>query len=157
MGRVRMKRLGDASAGSMEGFVKAVVRQGSLVHTDGYLGYLNLGMAGYDHQPVVLRGRGKTAATELLPRVHLVVALLKRWLCSAPIKAPPASTTSTITWTSSPSASIAGVRAIVVCSSGVCSRTRFVLTRFPTRRSWAGPARLDYLAELGSSGSPPPE
>jgi transposase-like protein len=80
MGRVRMKRLDDGSAGSMEGFIKAVVKRGSLVHTDGYLGYSNLGMAGYDHQPVVLRGRGKTAATEFLPRVHLVVALLKRWL-----------------------------------------------------------------------------
>jgi len=28
----------------------------------------------------VLRGRGKNAATELLPRVHLVASLLKRWL-----------------------------------------------------------------------------
>jgi hypothetical protein len=36
--------------------------------------------AGYNHQPVVLRGRGKAAATELLPRVHLVVSLVKRWL-----------------------------------------------------------------------------
>jgi len=49
---------------------------------------LNLGMAGYDHQPVVLRGRGKTAATELLPRVHLVVALLKRWLLGTHQGAP---------------------------------------------------------------------
>jgi len=27
-----------------------------------------------------LRGKGKNAATELLPRVHLVASLLKRWL-----------------------------------------------------------------------------
>jgi transposase-like protein len=80
MGRVRMKRVTDASAGSLEGFVKLVVTRGSVVHTDGYSGYMNLEMAGYKHRPVILRGRGKSAATELLPRVHLVVSLLKRWL-----------------------------------------------------------------------------
>lgn len=80
MGRVRMKRVADGSAGSLEGFVKSVVTRGSEVHTDGYSGYMNLGMAGYKHRPRVQAGRGKTAATELLPRVHLVVSLLKRWL-----------------------------------------------------------------------------
>ena len=80
MGRVRMGRIKDGSAGSLESFVKSVVVPGSIVHTDGYLGYSNLIAAGYNHQPVVLRGRGKAAATELLPRVHLVVSLVKRWL-----------------------------------------------------------------------------
>jgi hypothetical protein len=32
------------------------------------------------HEISVLRGRGASAATELLPRVHLVASLLKRWL-----------------------------------------------------------------------------
>ena len=80
MGRVRMGRIKNGSAGSLESFVKSVVVPGSIVHTDGYLGYSNLIAAGYNHQPVVLRGRGKAAATELLPRVHLVVSLVKRWL-----------------------------------------------------------------------------
>lgn len=80
MGRVRMKRLDDGSAASLEGFVKAVVTPGSVVHTDGYTGYLNLIACGYDHRPVILKGRGREAATELLPRVHLVVSLVKRWL-----------------------------------------------------------------------------
>ena len=80
MGRVRMLRLHDGSAGSLESFVKAVVVPGSVVHTDGYTGYANLTAAGYEHRPIVLRGRPKEAATELLPRVHLVVSLLKRWL-----------------------------------------------------------------------------
>ena len=80
LGRVRMKRITDGSAGSLESFIKSVVVPGSVVHSDGYSGYSNLGAAGYDHRPVVLHGRGKEAATELLPRVHLVVSLLKRWL-----------------------------------------------------------------------------
>jgi len=88
MGRVRMKRVSDASAGSLEGFVKSVVTPGSVVHTDGYVGYMSLRTAGYQHQPLVLRGRGKTAATELLPRVHLVVSLLKRWLLGTHQGAP---------------------------------------------------------------------
>ena len=46
MRRVRMKRVPDGSAGSLEGFVKSVVLPGSVVHTDGYSGYMNLGMAG---------------------------------------------------------------------------------------------------------------
>src|SRR5258708_13066423 len=37
-------------------------------------------MGGYGHERGGLGGGGKTAATEFLPRVHLVVALLKRWL-----------------------------------------------------------------------------
>jgi hypothetical protein len=35
---------------------------------------------GYEHQVSKLQGQGKEAATELLPRVHLVASLLKRWL-----------------------------------------------------------------------------
>jgi transposase-like protein/Zn ribbon nucleic-acid-binding protein len=88
MGRVRMKRVDDASAGSLEGFVKSVVTPGSVIHTDGYSGYMNLGMAGYQHRPRILAGRGRTAATEELPRVHLVVSLLKRWLLGTHQGAP---------------------------------------------------------------------
>ena len=35
---------------------------------------------GYRHEVKVLRGKGKSASTELLPRVHRVSSLLKRWL-----------------------------------------------------------------------------
>jgi ISXO2-like transposase domain len=56
------------------------VTPGSVVRTDGYTGYLNLTGCGYDHRPVVLHGQPRAAATELLPRIHLVASLLKRWL-----------------------------------------------------------------------------
>jgi len=52
---------------------------GSVVHTDGWLGYEPLQARGYIHQVTFLRGHEKSPS-ELLPRVHRVIALLKRWL-----------------------------------------------------------------------------
>ncbi len=51
----------------------------SVVHTDGWRGYRKVRSLGYEHQVTVLKGR-KVEASELLPRVHLVISLLKRWL-----------------------------------------------------------------------------
>ena len=42
-------------------------------------GYSGLDTKGYVHQITVLKGK-KEPASELLPRVHLVISLLKRWL-----------------------------------------------------------------------------
>ena len=42
-------------------------------------GYLPLDGKGYRHEVTFLKGNSKTAS-ELMPRVHLAVALLKRWL-----------------------------------------------------------------------------
>ena len=39
---------------------------------------------GYDPEVSVLRGKGKEAAVENMPRVHLVASLLKRWLMRPP-------------------------------------------------------------------------
>ena len=47
------------------------------MHTDGWQGYA--GLQGYDREVTKIRGRRKEAST-LLPRVHLVASLLKRWL-----------------------------------------------------------------------------
>ena len=49
------------------------------MHTDGWHGYDRLERNGYRHQVTFLRGHDALAA-ELLPRVHRVVSLLKRWL-----------------------------------------------------------------------------
>ena len=48
--------------------------------TDGWEAYAGLTQWGYGHSVHVLRGQGADAATRLLPRVHRVAALLKRWL-----------------------------------------------------------------------------
>jgi transposase-like protein len=79
IGRIRLRRISDASARSLVGFVKESVKPGSAVHTDGWWGYQPLAVRGYHHHVTVLRQQQKSPS-ELLPRVHRVVSLLKRWL-----------------------------------------------------------------------------
>ena len=75
-----MARVADASARSLEGFVQSAVVPGSRIHTDGWDGYAGLPALGYAHEVTVLRGLDSSAPAKLLPRVHRVAALLKRWL-----------------------------------------------------------------------------
>ena len=79
IGRVRMRQIPDASAGSLERFVKDSIAAGSIVHTDGWPGYAGLDANGYIHTVSVLKGR-LAAASLHLPRVHRVSSLLQRWL-----------------------------------------------------------------------------
>src|ERR1039458_6936687 len=78
-GRIRMRRIPDASAASLEPFLQESVQAGSVVHTDGWPGYNGVKEKGYVHRVTVIRGSQSTAS-ELMPRVHRVVSLLKRWL-----------------------------------------------------------------------------
>jgi transposase-like protein len=75
-GRIRMRRVPDASANSLQAFVEEAVEPGTVVHTDGWLGYERLTKRGYRHRITFLHGQ----SADLLPRVHRVVSLLKRWL-----------------------------------------------------------------------------
>ena len=68
IGRIRMQRVADASAESLVPFVEASVELGSVVHTDGWLGYAPLESKGYGHEITFLRGQ-KKSPSELLPRV----------------------------------------------------------------------------------------
>src|SRR5712692_8838048 len=79
IGRIRMRQIIDASAESLVPFVQSSVASGSVVHTDGWAGYLPLEGKGYQHDVTILKGKKKTPS-ELLPRVHRVISLLKRWL-----------------------------------------------------------------------------
>lgn len=79
MGRIRMRRISDASAETLQGFIDEVIAPGTLVHTDGWDGYVRLKANGYGHRVSYLRGHHELAS-QLLPRVHRVVSLLKRWL-----------------------------------------------------------------------------
>lgn len=79
IGRIRMRRIADASAASLIPFVQDSVEPGSIVHTDGWLGYEPLERTGYRHQITFLRGQ-KKSPSDLLPRVHRIISLLKRWL-----------------------------------------------------------------------------
>lgn len=79
IGRIRLRRIPDATADSLQAFVQEAVAPGSLLHTDGLLSYDRLEKYGYRHRITFVKGR-KESASELLPRVHQVISLLKRWL-----------------------------------------------------------------------------
>jgi transposase-like protein len=79
IGRIRLRLIPDASAESLHRFILDSIAFGSVVHTDGWRGYSGLETKDYVHQITVLKGK-KEAASDLLPRVHLVISLLKQWL-----------------------------------------------------------------------------
>jgi transposase-like protein len=79
IGRIRMRRIPDASAESLIPFIEEVIEPGSVVHTDGWVGYDPLKGKGYCHQITFLKGQTEPAS-KLLPRVHMAASLLKRWL-----------------------------------------------------------------------------
>jgi transposase-like protein len=75
-GRIRLRHIPNLTKASLHGFVAQAVEPGSTVRTDGLNAYL--GMKGYVHDRQVQRRKDK--GEHLLPRVHRVVSLLKRWL-----------------------------------------------------------------------------
>lgn len=79
IGRIRMRRILDASSQSLHAFVKEAIEPGSMSITDGGEGYEGLKRAGYKQRVRVISGSGKTASA-LLRRVHQIASLVKRWL-----------------------------------------------------------------------------
>lgn len=79
IGRIRMRRVADASAPSLESFITENIAPGSVIQTDGWPGYSGVAARGYVHKVTVLT-RKKQSASELLPLVHIVASLVKRWL-----------------------------------------------------------------------------
>lgn len=79
IGRIRMRRIADGSSHSLTTFVREAVEKGGVVVSDGLQSYRSLPAHGYRHTRRILGGR-KTDASTLLPRVHRVASLLKRWL-----------------------------------------------------------------------------
>jgi transposase-like protein len=80
IGRIRMARISEATKVALHAFVQQSIEPGSTVHTDGLRAYGGLDAIGYKHEASVLQGKGEDAAVRLLPRVHRVASLLKRWL-----------------------------------------------------------------------------
>lgn len=81
-GRVRMAILADASAASLHPFVTDNVTPGATVITDGWQGYRGIERLGYSHHPRsqrAARARGEDPGA-LLPGVHRIASLAKRWL-----------------------------------------------------------------------------
>ena len=82
LGRCRMGPLPDASASSLHGFVTDHVEPGARVITDGWQGYHGVEQLGYLHDRHSQRAARTRGADphELLPAVHRVASLVKRWL-----------------------------------------------------------------------------
>jgi transposase-like protein len=81
-GRCRIAILADASAASLHPFVTENVEPGSTVITDGWQGYRGIDKLGYTHDrrsQRAARARGEDPG-ELLPGVHRIASLAKRWL-----------------------------------------------------------------------------
>jgi transposase-like protein len=78
-GRVRMAHVPDASGASLIPFVHHAVSSDATVHTDAWSGYRGLSEAGYAHRSTSLRA-SRSLAHVVMPGVHRVASLLKRWL-----------------------------------------------------------------------------
>ena len=78
-GRIRLRRITDASDSQVIPFVKDVIQTGATVHTDGSAAYRSLKEEGYMHQRSVVRG-SEIPAHVSLPGVHRVASLIQRWL-----------------------------------------------------------------------------
>lgn len=78
-GRVRLRRVEDVSSASLVPFVEYAVEPGSEVRTDGWNGYKGLAKQNYHHRPINLSATGNPAHV-VMPGVHTVASLLKRWL-----------------------------------------------------------------------------
>lgn len=79
VGRIRLRHVKDVSANSLIPFIQGAVVPGAVIHSDGWSGYSGLTAAGYQHQVTVITN-GSDPAHEVMPRVHIVASLLKRWL-----------------------------------------------------------------------------
>jgi len=77
LGRIRLRRVPDASAASLIPAVQDSVEPGNVVRTDGWKGYARLNSEGYRHMKV---RQFADIGENLLPLTNRVASLLKRWL-----------------------------------------------------------------------------
>ncbi len=78
-GRVRMRRVPDVSKDTLTDFVLDNVSRATEIHTDAWEGYNDIGKYRFRHMVTNLSASGDPAHV-VLPHVHRVASLLKRWL-----------------------------------------------------------------------------
>lgn len=78
LGRTRMAVVHEPTR-DVCGFIESCVAPGSTVRTDGWQSYRTLKNRGYTHERI-LQQRSTEDPSELLPGVHRLASLLKRWL-----------------------------------------------------------------------------
>ena len=77
LGRVRLSIVPDASKKSLQGFIKNNIEKGSTIVSDAWKSYSSLPAEGYEH---IIHAKKEESEEGLLPHVHLIISLLKRWL-----------------------------------------------------------------------------
>lgn len=80
IGGIRLRRVRNASAESLQPVIAEVVEPGSTVRTDGWRGYVGLDKQGYLHE--IARERADVGEN-LLPCCKRVASALNRWLLDA--------------------------------------------------------------------------
>ncbi|MGH3264085.1 MAG: IS1595 family transposase, partial [Trebonia sp.] len=78
-GRARMSIIPNAEGKTLRTFLINTVEPGATIVTDGWSAYPAACRDWFEHEPHPVAGSGKQA-NELLPAVHRVAALCKRWL-----------------------------------------------------------------------------
>jgi transposase-like protein len=78
-GRIRLQRVDDVSKDSLIPFIENAVQPGATVHTDGWQAYWTVPEHGYEHERTITRAQSDPAHV-VMPAVHRVASLLKRWL-----------------------------------------------------------------------------
>ena len=80
IGRVLFKCIPEASGEQLSQFIEETIEKGSTIITDSWTGYSFLkNFDKYKHEIKIISDSGKEAR-ELLPHVHLVDSLVKRWI-----------------------------------------------------------------------------
>lgn len=77
IGRIRLRRIADASMMTIHEALEEDIEPGSTVRTDGWNGYNNLDMIGYKRR---IARKDASVGEDPLPLVGRVASLLKRWL-----------------------------------------------------------------------------
>ena len=75
---MRLSVIPNAKKESLLSFLTSNVEIGSEIVSDGWPGYSSLESNGYTHTVRVQRNKKKDE--NILPHVHLIISLLKRWL-----------------------------------------------------------------------------
>ncbi len=77
IGRIRLKRIPDASGDSLNQAIKETIEPGSTIITDGWEGYSKVKTLGYRHK---IAKKESCVGENLLPKCNMAASLLKRWL-----------------------------------------------------------------------------
>lgn len=77
-GRIRLAKIPNATSEALNGFIENNIEKSSKIVSDAWTGYAELDKLGYEHE--IQNSSVKDGDEEILPNVHRIASLLKRWL-----------------------------------------------------------------------------